>query len=236
MNNDERPGTEEASWLAGSEACEAHLVYVAAEIQNVTLSAEDIHIQGRLGVPNTSSQVPFIPDAVYGGRITPLRVRGRVRLDYQGRGVTYSFRTRYVTRDPEGRLLLELPRIVSRSDRRLVFRYQTHGDPAIQLVAQGRWTPPGARALTLYDVSTDGVGFLVGMNAPALERGGLLSGEIGLPVTGTIVSLLRITSVRPFVAEPGHRIVGARYLDMHLNDRMGIALALSLWAQGRSTR
>ena len=95
--------------------------------------------------------------------------------------------------------------------------------------------PPGPRDLRLYDVSTDGVGFQM-EGEPCLERGSLLSAELSLPMVGTIVSLLRVTSVRPFVAEPGWHIVGARYLDMGLSDRMAVALALSVWAQQKPQR
>lgn len=226
----------EQVWLSSPSECEAHLVYVAVEGQTATLSTDELHFQGRLGPPNRSGQVPFSLHPAYEGRPVPVKARCRVRLDYQARGVSYSFRTRLVRREPDGRLLLELPNLIGRTDRRLVFRFVTAGDPSFQVSILDAGPSPVGRETQLVDLSTDGLAWHAPDPSLAQERGDLACVALTLPAVGPLVGLARVANVRPHPGEGSQRVVGARFLDLDLEQRMNIALSLSIWNQARQNR
>ncbi|MFH1468484.1 MAG: hypothetical protein ABIO70_29105 [Pseudomonadota bacterium] len=228
------PTSPGASVLQDPDRIAAHIVFMAAEIQEITLETEARRIQGRMDMPNTDRLLPFSPHPAYGSGIEgPLRGMP-ARLEYAAYGVTYAFDSLMAGVDAEGRWLVQPPHAVSCSDRRLVHRHEVLGDPAFELQLDGPWQPPGFRTFPLLDVSTDGLGFLFDPFRTPIAINEVVEARLLLPTAFRAMRLiLRVANLRPWRPGIGRRAAGTRYMDLPLESRKTLALSLSVWSERR---
>jgi hypothetical protein len=212
----------------------AHLVFLAAEVPEVTLETEARRIQGRMDMPNTARLLPFSPHPAYGAGIEgPLRGMP-ARLEYAAYGVTYAFDSVMAGVDAEGRWLIQPPSAVSCSDRRLVHRHEVLGDPAFELQLDGPWQPPGFRGFPLLDVSTDGLSFLFDPFRTPISIHDIIEARLLLPTMFRAMRLVvRVANLRPWRPGVSRRVAGTRYVDLPLENRKMLALSLSVWSERR---
>ena len=220
-------------WFSGQADLNAHLIFLATSIRQVSLSMEGDVLQGRVGMPTAQGLLPFHLHVMYGDRASVPGAGARVRLDYEGYGVKYSFRTRVARAAPGEPWMLRFPRTVECSDRRLVHRYRVVDQPGFRLWVRGMWRADRGRAYPLVDMSGEGLGFFFHPMEAPLERGSLLSAELEVPELEVPPVLMRVTNLRPDERHPPGQIAGARFLDFGPAERRAMVLALSLWEQRR---
>ncbi len=223
-----------ATKLLDADQVSAHLVFLAVEVQQVTLDCEARSVQGRVQMPTADGHVPFVPDGQYGGHLERPLTGMPARLDYEVKGTSYSFTSPVAGVDPTGRWLVHPPGSIVCSDRRLVLRHATLGDPGFSLQLDGPWQPGGFRTFPLLDISTDGMGFLFHQHRTPLHEGDLLGGRLIFPACQqALCTVLRVANVRPFRPGSARMAAGARFVDLSLDDRMALARSVRTWETHR---
>ncbi len=224
----------QGAWLTDPDRVAAHLVFLATEIDEVSLTTEGRTLQGHTEMPSYERQVPFIPNPAYGEKIEkPLRGMP-CTLSYGAHDVSYRFESTMAGVDDKGRWLVNPPAIITPSDRRLVHRYPTLGDPAFELELDGAWQPPGFRVFSLLDISTDGLGVVFDPYRTPLQPNEVVQARLLLPNAFTFMSLLlRVANVRPFRKGSNLRAAGTRFVDLPLERRKSLALSISVWRERR---
>jgi len=222
-------GTRRPVWLTTPAEIEPHLVFLAVEVGNVSVTLDNMVIQGTILPPSVARFLPFEPDAIYAGVLAHPEGQAAVKVDYQAWDESYTFHTRVVGMDADGRWLLMPPRAIERGDRRIVYRHRVLGDPAFRLRLEGPWQPRGEQPFTLYDISTDGLGFLFDPVRHPLDNGEVLAGHLELGDTLNLPILLRVANSRPIKENAPERIAGARFLDLGMEHRLDLARNITVW-------
>jgi hypothetical protein len=221
-------------WLDDPDRIAAHLVFAATDVKQVTVANEGRTVHGKLEMPTYERLVPFVPDPAYGGRVEP-PLRGMpAKLSYGAHDASYAFDTTIAGVDEEGRWLVQAPTRVETSDRRLVHRFDTLGDPAFELELDGPWQPSGFRPFSLLDISTDGLGVVFNPYQTPMQPNDLIGARLLLPTAFTFMPmLLRVANVRPFRSGSNLRAAGTRFVDLPLEKRKSLALSISVWHEHR---
>ena len=229
-------GGNRTVWLTSPEEIEPHLVFLAVEVGVVSVSLEDCVVQGRVLVPTVARFIPFAPDPAYEGVLAPPSAQTSVRMDYQAWDDTYTFHTRIVGLNAQGHWLLMPPRSIERGDRRIVHRHRVAGDKAFELHLEGPWQPRGAQPFALYDISTDGIGFLYDPSRHPLDTGEILTGRVSVGDALDMAILLRVAHTRCLKEGAPDWLAGARYLDLGLAHRLELARNVTIWELKRQQR
>jgi hypothetical protein len=209
-------------------------VFLGTEVTDVALTTEGRTLHGSAELPSYEHRIPFVPHEAYGGRLE-LPLRGMpASLAYSAHGVSYRFDSTMGGVDEKGRWLVNPPSRIETSDRRLVHRHSTLGDPAFELELDGSWQPPGFRVFSLLDISTDGLGVVFDPYRTPMLPGDLISARLLLPTAFTFMQLvLRVANVRPFRAGSNLRAAGTRFVDLPMERRKTLALSISVWHERR---
>ncbi len=221
-------------WLTDPDRVAAHLVFLATEVTEVSLSTEGRTLQGQAEMPSYQRLVPFCPDPAYGERLEKPLAGMPCTLTYSAHDVSYRFESTMAGVDEQGRWLIHPPARVQPSDRRLVHRYPTLGDPAFELELDGDWQPPGFRIFSLLDISTDGLGVVFDPYRTPMNPNDVVQARLLLPNAFTFMTmLLRVANVRAFRQGSHLRAAGTRFVDLPLERRKSLALSISVWQERR---
>jgi hypothetical protein len=221
-------------WLTDPDRVSAHLVFLGTEVTDVALTTEGRTLHGGADMPSYERQIPFTPHDAYGGQLE-LPLQGMpARLEYAAHGVSYRFDATMAGVDERGRWLVNAPARIETTDRRLVHRHSTLGDPAFELELDGAWQPPGFRIFSLLDISTDGLGVVFDPYRTPMKPGDLVSSRLLLPTAFTFMQVvLRVANVRPFRSGSNLRAAGTRFVDLPIERRKTLALSISVWQERR---
>ena len=221
-------------WLTDPDRVAAHLAFLGTEVGEVALTTEGRTVHGAADLPTYCREVPFLPNDAYKGQLEqPLRGMP-ASLAYSVHGVSYQFDSTMAGVDDRGNWLVNAPVLIRTSDRRLVHRHNTLGDPAFELEVDGPWQPPGFRTFSLIDISTDGLGVVFDPYRTPMRPNELVEARLLLPTAFTFMRLLlRVANVRPFRQGSTLRAAGTRFVDLPMERRRTLALSISVWHERR---
>ncbi len=219
-----------ALYLTRSEDVSAHLIFAAAEIGHVVVSVGPLQVHGTISPPDPrTGQIYFSVDARLEDLVEVPSTGRSVRVNYEHEDSAYAFYSEMEGTDIMKRWVLQAPRTVERSDRRLVYRHRVQGDPEFSVQVE---TPSGSVAFPLFDVSSAGLSFTYSGSSFAARVGERFSARVYLPGRAQPMSLvLEIRNQRPM--RDGGRITGCRFVAMNAAERTQIAQALAVWKHNR---
>ncbi len=218
-----------ALYLTRSEDVAAHLIFAAAEIGHVVVSIGPLQVHGTVSAPDPrTGQIYFTVDARLEDLVEVPSTGRSVRVNYEHEDSAYAFYSEMEGSDIMKRWVLQSPRTVERSDRRLVYRHRVQGDPDFSVQIE---SPAGAMAFPLFDVSSAGLSFTYSGSSFSARVGERFSAQVYMPGRAAMTLVLEVRNQRPL--REGGRILGCRFVAMSAAERSEIAQALAVWKHGK---
>jgi hypothetical protein len=218
-----------ALYLTRPQDVHAHLIFAAMEIGEAVLSVQGRQIYGVLGAPDPeSSRVPFTVDPLLEELVEMPEPGRAVRVSYEYRDSAYAFFSEIEGAGfggPRG-WVLQLPRTVERTDRRLVSRYEVTGEPGFSLELD---LGEGWSSYALMDISSAGMAFFFEAGqGGAFMTGRRFDARIVIDRQPPIAVELEIRNTRPRPGGGG-QIAGGSLVRLGPIERSQISRQLSEW-------
>ncbi len=195
-------------WLTRPGDIATHLACAAAERRPVTVSGAGVTAHGLFTHPDRSGPL-FVPDTSRG---VPLpRVGITVKAEYFARTDAFSFFSRLVSVDENGRWVLQSPLAVERCDRRTTTRHVVVG---VSGFCFRLTTLPGQPLLGLYDVSELGAAIVADPRRHIFHFEERIVGQLHLPGEVPLEVTLQIRHARDFPRQANLRIYGTQFVDV----------------------
>lgn len=176
-------------WLVRPTDVVAHLVYMAAMETPVVLSGPGFRVRGWFLTPGTAG-ARFRP--MPNETASSLPAGTPVRADYVGSDDEYTFYSRFCWVADNGDWLIEAPRTVERTDRRLTERHRMDRVSGITFCVT-EW--PGKPEMVVHDISVGGLAVLHEHPLRELTSEDLLDGELELPAEDPIPMCVEVRHV-----------------------------------------
>jgi hypothetical protein len=204
----------------------AHLYFVAANVDRVTVTFGRDSLPGRLDFPDMDLRlVPFAPEHADGGVTVAPSQHLTVRVTYDEGPNTYAFFTEVVARWSDGRWLLAFPRLIERSDRRIAPRHNVFGEAGYSAhvdIGRGRRV-----VLPIYDISVAGVGIVFDGAQVYFAQGDTPSLQLHVPGCPPLDLLAEVRNVRPLPGDWLRKVAGCSLLGVTSEQRRALASALA---------
>ncbi len=210
-------------WLTRPQDINVHLACAASERRPVLLSGAGIAARGAFA-ERVDAWPLFIPDPK---APTPLpRLGATVKCDYYARNDAYSFFTRLVSLDPQGRWVLQSPLAVERCDRRAASRHLVVGVSGFCFRLSDL---AGQPLLGLYDISSAGVSFVADPRRHRFEFEEHVIGQVHMPGEIPLTVELEVRHSRDFPRQPNLRIYGTQITQISKDHEHLLAEFLTHW-------
>jgi len=208
-------------WLTRASDVLAHLTYMCALGGPVVMSGPGFRVRGTF-VQAGSSGLRFRPASVEG---QPLPAAGTaVRADYAGNNDQYAFYSRFVWFAENGDWLVEAPRTVERSDRRLNERHRVARTAGVTFRITELADKP---ELVVHDVSVGGLAVIHEPPVRALVAEELLDGELNLPAEEPIRLCVEVRHVKGLGGPTPLSLVGLQITAITTVDRERLSAFLA---------
>jgi|GEM_PF-6712235 len=211
--------------LSGRAEREAHLAHVAATTPLIVLHIGDQAVHGRFLPPTPSGGLPFRVNSDVVAS-SPPAAGSKVTARYHAESGVNAFETEVISAAEDGDWQLALPATIASADRRNAPRFSVDHEPAFGLKI--RSPEAGLIRYRLRDISTSGTCIRVRLDDPPLDAERIYDGELQLPLIETIPVRVHIVRIHD-ETEAGDKFCGARFMDMPLEARNDLALALTRW-------
>ncbi|GDX79738.1 hypothetical protein LBMAG42_15490 [Deltaproteobacteria bacterium] len=214
-------------WLTRPTDIAVHLACAAADKRPVTLTAAGVNAQGVFSPPDRSGPM-FVPDPR--GPLSMPRVGATVKAEYFARTDAFSFFSRLVSVDANGRWVLQSPLAVERCDRRLTARHIVVGVSGFCFRLS---SVPGQPLLGLYDIAEAGAAFVADPRRHTFHFEEHVQGTIHMPGESPLSVTLEVRHSRDFPRQNNLRIYGTRFVDMAPAAEATLKEFLAHWGGGR---
>lgn len=195
-------------WLTRPTDIATHLACAAAERRPVTLSAAGLTAHGLFSQPERSGPL-FVPDTQAPAPMP--RVGVTVKAEYYARSDAFSFFSRLVGVDANGRWVLQSPLAVERCDRRTSTRHVVVGVSGFCFRLA---TLPGQPLLGLYDISELGAAIVADPRRHVFHFEERVAGQLHLPGEAPLEVTLQVRHSRDFPRQANLRIYGTQFVDL----------------------
>jgi len=211
-----------ALYLTRPQDVSAHLIYAAAEIGAAVLTVHGRQVHGQIGTPDPETgQIPFSLDRSLRDLVEAPPPGRAVRVTYEHADSAYAFYTEVDGSDIFKCWILQQPRTVERTDRRLVFRHQVEGEEGFSVMLR-----QGVGEFPLRDISSAGVSFDFGAEQE-VAVGDRMEVELHMPGQSAVSVTLEIRNCRAGLGE--RHIAGACFVGISHLERAAIARSLAVW-------
>lgn len=215
-------------WLTRPNDIAVHLACAAAEKRPVTLTGAGLAAHGLFASPERGGPL-FLPD---GKGVTALpRLGATVKAEYYARSDAFSFFSRLVSVDRDGRWVLQSPLAVERCDRRVTTRHVVVGVSGFCLRLTG---VPAQPLLGLYDVSELGAAFVADPRRHTFHFEERVPGVLHLPGETPLDVELEVRHARDFPRQANLRIYGTRFISIRDPGTEVLREFLSHWRRAGS--
>ncbi len=204
-------------WLVRPTEVVAHLMYIAAAEMPVVLSGPGFRVRGRFLSPGTAG-ARFRPMA--NETVTALPAGTPVRADYVGSQDEYCFYSRFCWVADNGDWMIEAPRTVERTDRRLSERHRMDRVSGVTFCVT-EWQ--GRPEMVVQDLSVGGLAVLHEYPLRAIAAEDLLDGELELPAEDPITMCVEVRHVRQLGGPKPINLVGLQITAITTVDRERLA-------------
>ena len=209
-----------ALYLTRPQDVNAHLIYAAAEIGAAVLTVHGRQIHGQIGTPDPETgQVPFAIDRSLRDLVEAPPPGRAVRITYEHADSAFAFYTEVDGSDVFKCWILQQPRTVERTDRRLVFRHQVDGEEGFSVLH-------GAEEFALRDVSSAGISFDFRAES-GVAVGDRMDVELHMPGQSAVPVTLEVRNCRAGTGDL--HIAGACFVGISHLERAAIARSLAVW-------
>ena len=207
------------------EAVVAHLFWVMAAVEAVTVAIAGRSVSGRMLPPD-----PDLRAAIFElspGQEVPERMlrKGKIVLvKYASLDDEYQFKSQLLEAGP-ARWVIAIPRDIRRNDRRMTARHNVSQTRrcTIQLIK-----PDGAlRTLLVHDLSPAGIGITFDPKLDRFEEGQIFKGSLSMAGSGELSVRLEVLNVHDSGKASTERIMGARFVGLGFTGCELIARAVS---------
>ena len=209
-----------ALYLTRPQDVNAHLIYAAAEIGAAVLTVQGRQVLGKIGSPDPETgQIPFAIDGRLRDLVEPPPPGRAVRVTYEHADSAYAFYTEVDGSDVFLCWILQQPRTVERTDRRLMFRHQVKGEEGFALIHD-------ADEFSLRDISSAGLSFDFRAEG-SINVGERMEVELQMPGQTAMSVTLEIRNCRAAAGEV--YIAGACFVGISHLQRAALARSLAVW-------
>lgn len=210
-------------WLSRERDVISHLFYAAAEIGGAVVELGGQPIEGVLAMPDPKAGTfAFFLAEGQAPRAAPT-AGAVVRVSYLQGEAAYAFLTVIAETDGHRRWELRFPRSVERSERRGDERRKVFGRPGWSFQQR----EPLVRLLSLYDVSTTGVGLIAARADRLLRPGATVTGAVMVPSGEGAPLRLEVRHARSLPGDPSAVIVGCKVAEMPAEALLTLRAALA---------
>ncbi len=210
-------------WLTRPQDISTHLAYAASEQRPVVVSGAGISARGAFAAKGSEWPL-FIPDP---RAPVPLpRLGATVKCDYFARNDAFSFFTRLVSLDAQGRWVLQSPLAVERCDRRAASRHLVVGVSGFCFRLAD---VAGQPLLGLYDISSVGVAFVSDPRRHAFEFEQRVVGQVHMPGEIPLAVELEIRHSRDYPRQPNLKIYGTQIVQISKEHELLLTEFLTHW-------
>lgn len=222
-----------ALYLTRPQDVQAHLIFAAMEIGQAILTLQGRQIYGTLGSPDPENgRVHFSVDHQLADLVGAPEVGRAVRVTYEHRDSAYAFFSEIEAAESPLAWVLQLPRTVERTDRRLVSRHDVSDEHGFEVVIHDGGE---LNVYKLGDVSSAGLSFYFDPHASPFQVAQRFGAALRLPGNEPIELTLEIRNSRPHCGGAGH-IAGVSFVRLGPVERNRIAKALAVWRHGKRAR
>lgn len=208
-------------WLVRPTDVVAHLVFMAATQTPVVLSGPGFRVRGWFLTPGTAgARFRPLPNEPIPG-LTP---GAPVKADYAGSHDEYTFYSRYCWLADNGDWVIEAPRTVERTDRRLTERHRMDRVSGVTFCVT-EW--PGKPDMVVHDLSVGGLAVLHEAPLRAIAAEDLLDGELELPAEDPIPMCVEVRHISELGGPRPINLVGLQITAITTVDRERLASFLA---------
>ena len=220
----------DTSFLTQEESVVAHLFWVMAAVEIVSVAIAGRSVSGRMLAPDPDLRaVVFEPSP---GQEVPDRVlrKGKIVLvKYASLEDEYQFKSQLIEASPT-KWSLAIPRDIRRSDRRMTRRDTVAGSRRYTIQLH---KPDGTlRTLLVNDLSPAGIGIIFDPQLDRFKEGQVLKGELSIPGQDPLSVRIEVVNVRTNETVATERILGARFVGLGFTGCESIAMGLKRELQG----
>lgn len=205
------------SWLVRPTDVIAHLVYMASTETPVVLSGPGFRVRGWFRSPGTAG-VRFAP--MPNETVTTLPPGTPIKADYAGARDEYTFYSRFCWVADNGDWLVEAPRTVERTDRRLTERHRMDRVSGVTFCVT-EW--PGKPEMVVHDLSVGGLAVLHEAPLRTLNVEELLDGELELPAEDPVPMCVEVRHISELGGPRPINLVGLQITAITTVDRERLA-------------
>ena len=188
-NNPPAPAKRPKHWATSEDQVEvfSQLCSIAADTSSATLTTSKGSLVGVAGWPNTENMRPTF--APIESEEAPPSSGEPVQVVAENKRIRFEYQTTFLGVDELGRWILEVPQVITSSDRRSIPRYQPRGWKVVLRRAGDQGEDIRAR---VDDISVGGLAIVVPQESFRLRRErplvGVLLGPTGerLPLRATV--------------------------------------------------
>ena len=199
-------------FLTQREAVVAHLLWVTATVEAVSVAIAGRSVSGRMLPPDPDQRAAIFEPAP--GHTLPERAlkKGKVVLvKYASLKDEYQFKTQLMEVTPS-RWAMAIPRDIRRTDRRMTFRNSVAGSRRYTIQLR---KPDGTlRMLLVNDLSPAGIGIIFDPELDEFTEGQIMKGILSIPGQDSLSVRLEVLDVRPSESVSTERILGARFVGL----------------------
>lgn len=220
----------DTSFLTQEESVVAHLFWVMAAVEIVSVAIAGRSVSGRMLAPDPELRaVIFEPSP---GQEVPERVlrKGKIVLvKYASLEDEYQFKSQLMEVSPS-KWVLAIPRDIRRTDRRMTRRDTVAGSRRYTIQLH---KPDGAlRTLLVNDLSPAGIGVIFDPQLDRFAEGQIFKGELSIPGQDPLSVRIEVVNVRISEAVATERILGARFVGLGFTGCEAIVMGLKRELQG----
>jgi len=216
-----------ALYLTRPQDVHAHLIFAAMEIGQAVLTLQGRQIYGTLGSPDPNSgRISFEVDQQLADLIGAPPLGRAVRITYEHKDSAYAFFSEIEESCGPLAWVLQLPRTVERTDRRLVSRLNVSEASGFEVrIGDGELK----RGYPLMDVSSAGIAFYYDPKLVPFGEGNRHAATLHLPDHIPVNVTLEIRNTRPDRQTGRGHIAGVSFVRLGATERKMIGRALAVW-------